>query len=223
MTLKETYLKGSVNKHFLPSSYNVAPFFSNTGIRRLSDSFNAAISIDRDSGIAMMYKLLKLESLKCLKEGFIKILKSFLFVLDSNSPEVCLRKVIMQYNDDYTRYYGFERSVTLNYSKLGPFVVLLREQETTVSLSYFLQTNFIGETPRKEMFAYIYLLDFVKSKFNWTEDQLLDKLYTMFKTHGINIAWVYLRNSEVDSKQLILLNLDVISIGDHNKELGSID
>jgi hypothetical protein len=219
MTLKETYLKGSVNKHFLPPTYNINPFFSNTGIRRLNASFKTAISIGTNSGVAMMRKLLKSDTLKCLKEGFINLLKSFLFVMDANSPDVCIPRVIMQYNDDYTRYYGLEDKIILNYSKLGPYVALLKDQEATTSLSYFLEANFLGEMPRKAMFPYIYLLDFMKKTFNMTDEVLLNKLYTIWKTHGINVAWIHLSTPEIGSKCLLLLNLDVISIGGQNKEV----
>ncbi len=203
MSLKEAYLKGSVNKHFLPQTYNIKKFYSNTGIRRLNASFKTAIAIESNSGVAMMRKLLKYDSLKCLKEGFTDLLKSFLFVMETNSPEVCIKRVIMQYNDDYTRYYKIKDNIILNFNNLGPLI-------------FFLSSIYLGDIA---MLPYIYLLGFIKKTFNMSDDVLMDKLYTIWRTHGINVAWVHINNPEVDSKLLILLNLDVISIGGHNKEI----
>ncbi len=154
-----------------------------------------------------------------LKRGFTDLLKSFLFVMETDSPEVCIKRVIMQYNDDYTRYYKIKDNIILNFNNLGPYVAMLKEQEVTTLLSYFLEANFLGEMPRKAMLPYIYLLGFIKKTFNMSDEVLMDKLYTIWRTHGINVAWVHINNPEVDSKLLILLNLDVLSIGGHNKEI----
>lgn len=215
--LKEAYLKGSVNKHFLPESYNIKQFFSNRGIRRLNDSFKTAISIERNEGVKMLHKVVLNASLKCLKEGFVELLKTYLFVMEANTPETCIIKVIEQYNKDYTHYYNLEDIVKLNYNELGPYVVLLKDESNTISLSYFLQANFLGERPRKANMPYLYLFDFIKERFTLSQDVLLDICYTIWKHHGLNIGWVHLNHPEAGSKLLILLSLDVISIGGHNK------
>lgn len=218
--LKEFYIKGSANKHFLPKEYFDIDNFICSGLPYLNNaSFPVNTSIPRDVGLSMIVKILNESRLSCIKERFREVLKKFVFVYRCNSQEQCIRYAYEQYVFDYATYYKVDpEGLVLNGRRLGEYITLIGEEEGSISLNYYIEETFLDERSRNSNFPYIFLLDIIKNKFNLSVCDLKSCIFTLIKKYRRNVGWLYKTKPFEGKSLMIRLDLNVVNTGTESRK-----
>ncbi|EOB14282.1 hypothetical protein NBO_31g0002 [Nosema bombycis CQ1] len=83
--------------------------------------------------------------------------------------------------------------------------VFLKENEQSKSLNYFLEEDFLTE--RKKKMPYFHFTNYVRTKWKLNEKEIIDILFTFFKSHGLNLGWLHKKTPLCNESLLILLDL----------------